>query len=158
MKRSHPVYAAALALMLCGTGTLGAMNDGRPPTVADAHEFLRDVFTRHAIGYVLWYGPGARDHYRGWTLYYGGNGCASEFGGNVSDRIFAVDWSMIHSVQTSGGQSTYVVGQLLRPAAFAGGPNYSNFHLNMPDSRLARSVTNALEFLRAACLRRTKFD
>jgi hypothetical protein len=149
----------ALALLLCGTGAFGSMNDGRPPTVADAHEFLRDAFTRYAIGYVLWHGPGTRDYYKGWSVYYGGNGCASEFGGaDPSSRIFAVDWSLISSVQTSGSQAIYVVGQLHRPARFADRPNYANFHLNLPDPGLARSVTRAMDFLRASCVRRTKFD
>ncbi len=148
----------ALGLLLCATGALASPDDGRPATVADAHEYLAGIFQRYAVGYVLWYGPGHRDHYRGWATYYGGRECLSEVGSNPANRIFAVDWSMIYAVQPSGGEATYVVGQLLRPAQFAGYRHYTNFHLNLPDAKLGRSVTNALEFLRASCQRRTKFD
>jgi len=78
-------------------------------------------------------------------------------GSNPANRIFAVDWSMIYAVQPSGGEATYVVGQLLRPAQFAG-TGTTRISTSTCRREAGRSVTNALEFLRASCQRRTKFD
>jgi hypothetical protein len=152
------LIAAALALSLCGTNAIAAFDDGPPPSANEAHAFLAETFQRYAMGYVVWYGGRTTQNHRGRAGYYGGQDCHSEFGIERSGSAFAVDWSMISSIEISGTDGIYVMGQLARPAQHAGGRHYTNFHIYSPDARVSRSVWNAFEVLRSSCQRRSRFD
>ena len=147
----------ALLLLLCWASA-SAQNYAPPTTVAEAHEFLGSTFQRYSIGYVVWHGGGLRDNHQGRAGYYGGRDCFSEVGTGQSTRVFAVDWSTISSVQPSGAEAIYVSGQLLRASQDSGHRHEANFHLYFPNAGVSRSVLHAMEFLRSACQRHSKFD
>jgi hypothetical protein len=155
-KRSS-LAGAALALLLCGTHA-AAQYSSPPPTVAEAHEFLGSTFLRYSISYVVWHGGHLRDNRRGRAEYYGGRDCYSEVGTGSSNRVFAVDWSVISRVEMSGREAIYVSGQLVRASQDPFVRRESNFHLYFPNASVARSVANALEILRSSCQRHSKFD
>jgi hypothetical protein len=146
----------ALALFLFSTGA-PAQVYVMPPTPFEAHEFLAATFQRYRIDYVVWYGAGTRDNYRGRTEFYGGRDCHSELGTGRANRAFAVDWSRISSVERSGSEAIYVSGQLIRTASSPDARDYANFHLYFPNAKVARSVSNAFEVLRLSCQRGSKF-
>jgi len=148
---------AALAFFLCCTN-LSAQNYSPPPTLADAHEFLGSTFQRYSIGYIVWHGMGMRDNHQGRAGYYGGRDCYSEVGTGMSNRAFAVDWSLVSGVEMSGAEAIYVSGQLVRASQDSGGRHEANFHLYFPNARVSGSVLHAMEFLRSSCQRRSKFD
>jgi len=145
-----------MVFVLCCGSAVAAF--GPRPTVAEAHEFLATTFARYRIGYVVWYGPGLTDNFKGFAAYYGGADCVSELGADRASRAFAVDWSLVSGIDESGGEAIYVKGQLMRPAQYAPHHDYANFHLYFPDPRVARRVTNALELVRRSCQRASKFD
>jgi hypothetical protein len=151
-----PLVGAALALSLCCT-SVPAQVFIMPPTSFEAHEFLAATFQRYRIDYVVWYGAGTRDNYRGRTEFYGGRDCLSELGTGRANRAFAVDWSRVSTVQMSGADAIYVSGQLIRAAQNPDARDYANFHLYFPNAKVARSVSNAFEILRLACQRNSKF-
>ena len=148
------LLGALLASFLCCGSASAAF--GPRATVAEAHELLASTFARYRIGYVVWYGPGLFDNFKGHAAYYGGADCVSELGSDRASRAFAVDWSLVSGIDESGGEAIYVKGQLMRTAQYA--HDYTNFHLYFPDPRIARRVTNALELVRRSCQRTTKFD
>ena len=149
------VRGFALALMLCCANAFG---EGPPPSANEAHDFLTEIFQRYSMGYVVWYGGSATSNYQGRAGYYGGRDCYSEVGDRHSSRAFAVDWSTISSVQSSGADGIYVMGQLAQPARRWNGQPYANFHLYSPDARVSRSVLHALQVLQNACVKRSRFD
>jgi hypothetical protein len=149
------LLGALLASFLCCGSAFGAF--GPRPTVAEAHEFLASTFARYRIGYVVWYGPGLTDNFKGHAAYYGGADCVSELGADRASRAFAVDWSLVSGIEESGAEAIYVRGQLMRTVQYAH-HDYANFHLYFPDPRVARRVSNALELVRRACQRASKFD
>src|SRR6185503_1552268 len=151
-----PLAGAALALLLYCSG-VPAQILVMPPTAFEAHEFLASTFQRYRIDYVVWYGAGTRDNYRGRTEFYGGRDCLSELGTGRANRAFAVDWSRVSSVAMSGADAIYVSGQLIRAAQNPDARDYANFHLYFPNAKVARSVSNAFEVLRLACQRSSKF-
>jgi hypothetical protein len=146
--------AMLVSLLCCGSASAAYSPQ---PTVAEAHEFLASTFARYRIGYVVWYGPGLTDNYKGHAAYYGGADCVSELGADRASRAFAVDWSLVAGIDPSGAEAIYVRGQLMRTAQYAQ-HDYANFHLYFPDPRVARRVAVALELVRRSCRRQSQFD
>ncbi len=155
-RRRRCLAAAALALFLlaANASAQGYVPYVAQPTLAETHAFLGDTFNRYDIGYVVWHR--ARGNAKGRAGYYGGRDCHSEVGTGSSHRVFAVDWSLISSIERSGPDALYVIGQLVRPVD--GGRRDANFHLYFPNAAVSRSVLNALELLRSSCRLRSKFD
>jgi hypothetical protein len=149
-------FGAALALLMWCT-SVPAQVYVMPPTAFEAHEFLASTFQRYRIDYVVWYGAGTRNNYRGRTEFYGGRDCYSELGTGRANRAFAVDWSRVSAVEMSGADAIYVSGQLIHASNNADARDYANFHLYFPNAKLARSVSNAFEILRLSCQRSSKF-
>ncbi len=125
------------------------------PTLEQAHQHIAYTFAKYQVKYLVWYGPGLRDYYRGYAAYYSGAGCMSEFGSDPATRAFGVDWSKISSVRTPGGDIVYAAGELVRASS---GKRLTGFHFYLADSRTAKSVSNALEVLRSRCIERSIFD
>lgn len=145
-------------MALCAWAAPAQAQSGAPaPTLAEAHDFLASTFQRYLVDYSVWYGRGTRDHYRGRVLGYGGRDCFSQIDTGLANRAFAVDWSLVSSVEFSGAEALYVSGQLLRVAQNPDARHYANFHLHLPDPRLTRSVASALALLRTACQQRSRF-
>lgn len=71
---------------------------------------------------------------------------------------YSVDWSLVSAVELSGAEAVYVSGQLMRVAQNPDARHYASFHLYFPDTRLTRSVANALALLRSTCQQRSRFD
>jgi hypothetical protein len=149
------VRGFAFALLLC---CANAFADGPPPSANEAHDFIADTFQRYSIGYVVWYGGKIGDNSRGHAGAYSGRDCYSEVSDERSGRVFAVDWSTISSVQPSGADGIYVMGQLVRPAQYGFGRRYSNFHVYSPDAKVSRSLLNAFQLLYGICQKRSRFD
>ena len=145
----------ALALMLC---CANAFADGPPPSANEAHDFLAEIFQRYSMGYVVWYGETTTSNSKGRAGYYGGRDCYSEVGDRRSNRAFAVDWSTISSVQSSGADGIYVMGPLERTVQRWNGQPYVNFHIYSPDAGVSKSVQRAFQVLRSACVKRSRFD
>jgi hypothetical protein len=154
-RKGRGFSGAALALLLlCGAH---AAAQEPPPSPNEAHAFLSDTFRRYSMVYVAWRGPRTSDNDHGRAGHYGGRDCGSEIGQAQGGRAFAVDWSTIASVEVSGDNGVYVMGQLMRPAQ-AGGPAYTNFHIYAPDAAVSKRVLNAFALLRSACAQRSRFD
>jgi hypothetical protein len=159
LRQARGFAGAALALLLCAANA--AAQDAAPlPSPNEAHAFLAETFRRYPMDYVAWYGPRTRDNHHGRAGHYGGRDCGAEVGLEQGGRAFAVDWSTISSVEVSGGNGVYVMGPLMRPAQAGGrqSTTYTNFHLYSPDARVSRSVRNAFELLRRACVQPSRFD
>ena len=148
---------AAVTLLFCAMPAR-AQTSAPAPTLAEAHAFLASTFQRYAVEYTLWHGGGTRDHYRGRVMNYGGRDCHSQLDTGLGNRALAVDWSLVSAVELSGAEAVYVSGQLMRVAQNPDARHYANFHLYFPDTRLTRSVANALALLRSACQQRSRFD
>lgn len=147
--------AAAFALSLCAAGAQAQYAVAPVPTVDQAHQHLAFMFAKYQVKYLVWYGPGTHDYYRGYGAYYSGSGCTSEFGNDPVTRAFGVDWSKISQVRDVGTGIVYVGGELVRASS---GRQLRGFHLYLADTRSGRSVANALEVLQTACAQRTIFD
>lgn len=147
----------ALALLL-GAANVSAQEYGPPATIAEAHEFLGSTFQRYSIRYIVWHGGGLRDNRQGRAGYYGGRDCYSEIGTGQSTRVFAVDWSLVSQVERSGAEAIFVSGQLMRASQDASSRREADFHLYFPNAKVSRSVLHAMDLLRSACQRHSKFD
>jgi hypothetical protein len=154
-------FAAAALVLSIGTASAQQVVIPVPvpvvvsvPAVEAAHQHIAATMAKYQVTYLVWYGPRNYHYYRGYAAFYSGNGCMSEFGTDPATRAFGVDWSKISTVQPAG-DLVYTSGELVRASS---GKRLTGFHLYLADHRIAKSVANALEVLRASCQQRTIFD
>lgn len=149
-------FALVAAALVLAMGSASAQYTATPvPTVEQAHQHIGRMLGKYQVKYLVWYGPGQHQYYKGYVSYYSGNGCMSEFGSHPETRAFGIDWSKISSVRTPGGDVVYAHGELVRASS---GRRLTGFHLYLADTRTAKSVWNALEVLRSSCVERSIFD
>jgi hypothetical protein len=150
------LIGGGLALFLCG---MNALADEFVPTVAEAHEFLADTFQRYPVSYVVRYGPDYGDRYKGWVAAYGGNDCHSQLRpGRGSAPGYAIDWSVIASIQTANPSEIYFSGQIFSDPPADGDRYFSSFDLYYPDPGVRQRAFKAFEVLRKSCRKLSKFD
>jgi hypothetical protein len=136
-----------------------AFADGPVPTVAEAHQFLADTFQRYPVAYAVRYGNDYGDRYKGRVASYAGSECHSELRSTrESASGYAIDWSVVGSIQTSDPLGIYFSGQIFRDPRSDGDRLFSSFDLYYPDARVRQSAFNAFELLRQSCRRYSKFD
>jgi hypothetical protein len=147
---------AGCALFLC---CASAFADDAMPTVAEAHRFLADLFQRYRVSYTVRYGPGYGDRYKGGVASYAGSECHSELRwAQGSAAGYAVDWSVISSIQISDPLAISFSGQIFRNPQSDGDRYFSSFDLYYPGRQVRQGAFNAFEVLRGSCQRHSRFD